>query len=108
MCGVAGYLKTTATTFKCGQSLLEHIHKSIEHRGPDGYGIWVSQELEAALIHRRLSIIDLSDAGKQPMLDQEQSVIICFNGEIYNYKALRKELEACGHIFKSNTDTEVF
>jgi asparagine synthase (glutamine-hydrolysing) len=108
MCGLAGYFKTTATHFEADARLLKSIHKSIEHRGPDGHGVWVSKKLEAAFVHRRLSIIDLSTAGIQPMFDQDKSVIICFNGEIYNYKALRKELEVCGHNFKSNSDTEVF
>lgn len=108
MCGIAGYLKTTAKTFMHDVRLLNALHASIEHRGPDGHATWVSSDLEVALVHRRLSIIDLSQAGAQPMFDKERSVVICFNGEIYNYKKLRKELEALGYEFVSQTDTEVF
>lgn len=108
MCGFAGYIKTTAQSFQAETELLEALHKSIEHRGPDGFGVWSSHKLEAALVHRRLSIIDLSAAGQQPMFDTDRSVVISFNGEIYNYKKLRKELESFGHVFVSNTDTEVF
>lgn len=108
MCGFAGYFSTKPGIFTADKQLLTQLHKSIEHRGPDGFGIWSSQSLKVALVHRRLSIIDLSEAGKQPMFDADNSVVICFNGEIYNYKALRKELELLGHKFRSNADTEVF
>lgn len=108
MCGFAGYFSTKPGIFTADKILLNQLHKSIEHRGPDGFGVWSSQKLEAALVHRRLSIIDLSKAGTQPMFDADKSVVICFNGEIYNYRILRKELEQLGHVFVSNTDTEVF
>ena len=108
MCGIAGYIKTTASQFTSDVQLLEKVHKRIQHRGPDSHGVWKSDTLEVALVHRRLSILDLSSAGSQPMLDREESVIICFNGEVYNYKELRRELEVIGYVFKSKTDTEVF
>lgn len=108
MCGLAGYIKTTASEFMHNPQLLEALHKSIEHRGPDAHNVWSSPLHEAALVHRRLSILDLSDAGIQPMFDKDQTVVICFNGEIYNYQALRAELQALGHQFFSQTDTEVF
>ena len=107
MCGFAGYI-SCSTQFVADQNVLEAMHKSIEHRGPDGHGIWVSEKHKVALVYRRLSIIDLSSAGSQPMFDEQKTVVICFNGEIYNYKKLRLELEACGHRFYSQTDTEVF
>lgn len=107
MCGFAGYI-SCSTQFVADQNVLEAMHKSIEHRGPDGHGMWVSEKHKVALVYRRLSIIDLSSAGSQPMFDEQKTVVICFNGEIYNYKKLRAELEACGYRFYSQTDTEVF
>lgn len=107
MCGFAGYI-SQSEKFECSEKLLTALHQEIEHRGPNGFGVWKSEQHRTALVHRRLSIIDLSDAGSQPMQDKEGSVIIAFNGEIYNYKNLKHELELLGHTFYSNTDTEVF
>lgn len=76
-------------------------------RGPDGHGVWISADQRIGLAHRRLAIIDLSAAGAQPMATADQSLRIIFNGEIYNYRALRLELEAQGHDFRSTSDTEV-
>src|SRR3712207_1242987 len=75
------------------------------HRGPDGEGSWMDGRI--ALGHRRLSIIDLSAAGSQPMVDEALGFTVVFNGCIYNYKDLRRELEAAGHRFFSTSDTEV-
>lgn len=108
MCGVAGYIRINAQSFNSSEQLLESFHKSLEHRGPDGFGVWVDGTLNVALIHRRLSILDLSAVAAQPMLDRDGKFIISFNGEIYNYQELRRELEACGHVFISSGDTEVF
>ena len=108
MCGFAGYIKTTVDKFFIDESILEKLHKRIAHRGPDAHKVWVDTNLEVALVHRRLSIVDLTDAGIQPMFDVDRSMVICFNGEIYNYKALRKELELLGYVFVSQSDTEVF
>ncbi|HUP79384.1 MAG TPA: asparagine synthetase B, partial [Pirellula sp.] len=80
---------------------------AMKHRGPDDSGIWWSAEGQVGLGHRRLSIIDLSPAGHQPMRNVAGRVTIVFNGEIYNYKDLREELTASGHVFRSNSDTEV-
>ena len=74
------------------------------HRGPDAQGVWSDER--CALGHRRLSIIDLSDAGRQPMANSDGSVLITFNGEIYNFQQLRRELESLGHNFRTRTDTE--
>jgi len=82
------------------------MQKSLTHRGPDGSGIWKSDKYQVGFAHRRLSILDLSLAGKQPMTNTEETVIVCFNGEIYNYQALRQQLKTLGHTFKSRTDTE--
>jgi asparagine synthase (glutamine-hydrolysing) len=78
----------------------------LSHRGPDASGEWISQSNDVYLGHRRLSIIDLSDAGAQPMISETGNVLI-YNGEIYNFRALRKELESRGCRFKSSCDTEV-
>lgn len=107
MCGLAGYL-SCSNQFTADAKVLEAMHTTLEHRGPDGHGIWVSEKHRAALVYRRLSIIDLSTAGSQPMFDAHKTVVICFNGEIYNYKKLRVQLESYGHVFHSQTDTEVF
>ena len=76
-------------------------------RGPDGSGEWYSADGRIGFGHRRLSIIDLSPRGAQPMQTADGRLVITFNGEIYNYRALRKRLEAKGYIFRSNSDTEV-
>lgn len=100
MCGIAGYISI---------DLLDHsndVHKMlsvIQHRGPNGQGIF--NENGVTLGHRRLSIIDLSDQGRQPM--SKEHLVITFNGEIYNYIELRKQLEKKGYIYRSHTDTEV-
>lgn len=107
MCGLAGYLNLGVSPFIADEQLLHNMQQALAHRGPNGYRTWSSQEHELALIHRRLSIVDLSDAGAQPMFDQQKSVVICANGEIYNHRELRKELELCGHLFSSASDSEV-
>jgi asparagine synthase (glutamine-hydrolysing) len=107
MCGLAGYIGK-GNTFLDDAQLLKKMHAEIAHRGPDGHGAWSSKKHRTALVHRRLSIIDLSDDGLQPMQDKDGTVIISFNGEIYNYQQLRKELQTLGHRFYTNTDTEVF
>jgi asparagine synthase (glutamine-hydrolysing) len=79
--------------------------QAIHHRGPDQYGVYTDES--ASLGHRRLSIIDLSEDGRQPMTNEDESVWVTFNGEIYNFQELRRSLEAKGHVFRSRTDTEV-
>ena len=83
------------------------IREAMRPRGPDGAGLWLSPDKRLALAHRRLSIIDLSEAGIQPMATPDQSVRVVFNGEIYNYRELRNGLEHRGHRFQSQSDTEV-
>ena len=101
MCGIAGF----SGTFN--PDLLEKMIRSISHRGPDDQGTYYHPAKGIGLAHRRLSIIDLSPLGHQPMWDAGQKVAIVFNGEIYNYRELRSELIAGGYEFKSHSDTEV-
>ncbi|HBS48314.1 TPA: asparagine synthase (glutamine-hydrolyzing) [Candidatus Dependentiae bacterium] len=107
MCGIAGYLNLTRQNFKVEESVLNDMQTAIAHRGPDGIGLWKDDNFGIGFVHRRLSIIDLSDAGNQPMMDAEKTIVICFNGEIYNYQQIRKELQNLGYKFISNSDTEV-
>src|SRR5215510_10852672 len=79
----------------------------IAHRGPDDSGEWYDRPAGVGLAHRRLSIIDLSPLGHQPMWDATGRVAVTFNGEIYNYRELRTQLEGQGHVFSSKSDTEV-
>lgn len=106
MCGIAGYIQITKKE-SVSDDLLLAMQRSIAHRGPDGAGIWKSLEHQVGFAHRRLSIIDLSEAGIQPMTNSDQSIIVCFNGEIYNYLDIRSQLEHLGYKFVSKTDTEV-
>ncbi len=106
MCGFAGFINVTQQGFVTDESLLNKMQETIAHRGPDAHRIWKSDEHQIGLAFRRLSIIDLSDAGMQPMFDKERSVGVCFNGEIYNHADVRRELEALGYCYRSNCDTE--
>jgi asparagine synthase (glutamine-hydrolysing) len=81
--------------------------ESQRHRGPDDSGVWLAPDGRAGLSHRRLSILDLSTAGRQPFSDDERDVHLVYNGEVYNFRELRAELEACGWEFRSRTDAEV-
>lgn len=103
MCGVAGFLNLDGST--ASRAELLRMTTAIEHRGPDGEGLWVDKNL--ALGHRRLSIIDLSETGSQPMLSQNGRYALSYNGEIYNYKELRGELTKLGWSFRGGSDTEV-
>src|SRR5205823_6176744 len=86
--------------------LVVRMRDTMIHRGPDDAGAWYSAADRVALAHRRLSIVDLSLAGRQPMRNEDGSVWLTFNGEVYNHLALRTELEAKGHVYRSNTDSE--
>lgn len=87
--------------------MLARMADIIAHRGPDDVGEWHSANLSVGLTHRRLSIIDLSPLGHQPMTDASRSAIIVFNGEIYNFRELRAQLESEGYCFRGHSDTEV-
>lgn len=103
MCGIAGVINLDGSSVS--PAVLKAMTDAIAHRGPDGEGQWI--EGGVGLGHRRLAIIDLSNAGHQPMLSPDNRYVISYNGEIYNFKELRIELEAAGYQFRSNTDTEV-
>jgi asparagine synthase (glutamine-hydrolysing) len=103
MCGIAGIFDTSGAPVE--GALVERMNRSIAHRGPDGDGVYLSDGL--GLGHRRLAIIDLSEAADQPMANEDGTVVIVFNGEIYNYLELRSQLAAKGHVFDSRSDTEV-
>ena len=106
MCGIAGYRSLDDRALDVDESVLNQVQQSLAHRGPDGYRIWHSQDHKSTLIHRRLSIIDLSQAGFQPLFDSEHTIAVVCNGEIYNHPALRAQLEKDGYRFSSNSDTE--
>lgn len=103
MCGVTGVISLRGEAVS--PVLLKRMTDSIAHRGPDGEGQWI--EGPVGLGHRRLAIIDLSPAGHQPMLASNYRYVVSYNGEIYNFRGLRTELEALGYWFRSQTDTEV-
>lgn len=107
MCGIAGIF-AFSTSAHVDSDELVRLNDAMPHRGPDGSGIWLSEDRKVGLSHRRLAIVDLTDDARQPMTDAEGSIQLTFNGEIYNHAILRKELEAAGHRFRTDhSDTEV-
>jgi asparagine synthase (glutamine-hydrolysing) len=107
MCGLAGIYAYKNEASLVDTDELIRIRDHMAARGPDGKGLWLSNQQRCGLAHRRLAIIDLSDTGHQPMSSQDGRYHISFNGEIYNYQALKAELEQQGNRFISNSDTEV-
>ncbi|BAQ61810.1 asparagine synthetase [glutamine-hydrolyzing] [Geminocystis sp. NIES-3708] len=101
MCGITGILQFQE---KANRQDIQLMTNSLSHRGPDGDGIWINGQV--AIGHRRLAIIDL-DTGGQPLCNEDETIWITFNGEIYNYQELRQQLVSKGHRFKTNSDTEV-
>ena len=106
MCGIAGFW-TSGGLDESARAVLGRMTGAIRHRGPDDTGCWLDERLGLALGHRRLSVIDVSPDGHQPMGSHDGRYIIVFNGEIYNFQDLRAELEAYGTCFRSHSDTEV-
>lgn len=104
MCGIAGIFHAD-TPKPVDPARLRTMGDRLSHRGPDGSGVWTAPGIGFA--HRRLSIIDPTDAGAQPMLSEDGRVAITYNGEIYNFADLRSELESLGHAFRTRSDTEV-
>ncbi len=101
MCGIAGFINNIDNS----NAVLGKMLNRIRHRGPDAEGEYIDENI--ALGHRRLSIIDISSSGDQPIFNEDKSVVTVFNGEIYNYKSIREKLISAGHRFTTNTDTEV-
>ena len=115
MCGVAGWINTSQVLGRAGVAkdhavgVINGILERQHHRGPDARGLWVSQAKNVVFGHNRLAIVELSQAGAQPMVDNDSDWVITYNGELYNYKKLRQILETKHEVqFKGNSDTEVF
>ena len=106
MCGIAGVVGDLAAT--APEATLRAMSAALAHRGPDDEGTWVRSAPAVGLAHRRLAVLDLSDAGHQPMASPSGRYVVSWNGELYNHSELRQELEAGGSRFRSRTDTEVF
>ncbi|MBZ9849997.1 asparagine synthase (glutamine-hydrolyzing) [Mesorhizobium sp. CA14] len=107
MCGIAGILTLPAEMDPTSLEAIGPITSSLRHRGPDGQGLWMDRDAGIALGHRRLAIVDLSGTGRQPMRSASGRYMITFNGEIYNFRDLRRELEGLGRQFHGTGDTEV-
>jgi asparagine synthase (glutamine-hydrolysing) len=101
MCGIAGFLGDFDS------EILASMSAAIAHRGPDGEGAWHDPQAGIGLAHRRLSIIDLTDAAAQPMAGVGRRYQVVFNGEIYNFRELVAELQAAGYVLNANSDTAV-
>jgi len=109
MCGISGWFvdpNRQVSPTELGNTV-QKMSEALFHRGPDSHGFWMSPQSEIGLGHRRLAIIDLTAAGHQPMPSSSGRFVVTFNGEIYNYRALKSELIKLGSTFKSSTDTEV-
>jgi len=107
MCGIAAIYAYDSAALSVDRDELLAIRDAMVKRGPDGHGLWLSPDGRVGLGHRRLSIIDVTDSGNQPMMSADGSIVIVFNGEIYNYRELRKQLIHRGHRFRTQSDTEV-
>jgi len=107
MCGIAGIYSFGRVAPELDRGELARISERLATRGPDGSGEWISEDRRLGLAHRRLSILDLSDNAAQPMKSADGRFVISFNGEIYNYRSLRAQLEAAGARFRTTSDTEV-
>ena len=100
MCGIAGLIAWRAQSARPMDALVRAMTDTLQHRGPDDSGVWSAAEHGLALGQRRLAIVDLSPLGHQPMTSPTGRFVTVFNGEIYNWRALRTELEALGHRFR--------
>jgi len=107
VCGIVGIFLAPHAADPRRLAAIEAMAATLRHRGPDGGGTWMDREAGLALGHRRLAIVDLSEAGYQPMLSHGEGLVMTFNGEIYNFADLRPELEATGHRFRGHSDSEV-
>ena len=107
MCGIAGFFSPEGTAGQALAAIGTAMHKAIAHRGPDSADIWTDPDFPVVLSHRRLAIIDLSPDGAQPMASHSGRYMIVYNGEIYNYRDIERDLRGLGHGFKGRSDTEV-
>lgn len=108
MCGITGFLDGSRSLgAEDLTALVSRMADTLQHRGPDDHGAWVEEANGIALGFRRLSIVDLSPTGHQPMLSADRRYVIVFNGEVYNYANLRAELSGRGHTFQGTSDTEI-
>src|SRR5258706_4536481 len=107
MCGITGFLTSSAENELEMKVVVARMADQLVHRGPDDSGVWVDRHAGVAFGHRRLSILDLSPDGHQPMHSETGRYVIVFNGEIYNFDELRSTLESTGHRFRGHSDTEV-
>lgn len=108
MCGICGFIDVRQRNTRTeADQILFAMTEAIKSRGPDGAGTWSDADGKVWLGHRRLSVIDLSPAGYQPMVSADGSLVVTYNGEIYNFKEIRTELERKGHTFRGQSDTEV-
>src|SRR5438552_3122385 len=107
MCGLIALFSYRDSGRPVDRVMLRRGSEAMVSRGPDGQGEWISPAGDVALAHRRLAIVDLSEAGAQPMATADGNLRVVFNGEIYNHRELRSNLERKGHTFVSSSDTEV-
>ena len=105
MCGIVGFWNLDRAPVD--QTMLDRFTDTLAHRGPDGRGTFIDSQVSLGLGHRRLAILDISEAAKQPMSYAQERYWITYNGEIYNFLEIRKELIAYGYTFRSESDTEV-
>src|SRR5579862_879609 len=106
MCGICGVYEYGSSAPAITAELIADMRDTMAHRGPDDAGVWLSDDRRVGLGHRRLSIVDLSSAGHNPMANEDGSVWITYNGEIYNHEKLRGPLIDKGHRYRSRSDTE--
>src|SRR5687767_3970171 len=107
MCGITGFWQQEGVTAAELQMLVCTMARQMEHRGPDDSAEWADEQAGLALGFRRLAIVDLTPEGRQPMLSESGRYVIIFNGEVYNFRTLRAELERLKHRFRGHSDTEV-
>src|SRR5262249_46742567 len=107
MCGINGIFAYHYAANAVDRAELVRVRDHMAARGPDGMGEWIGEDGRIGFGHRRLAIIDLSDAGAQPMVSADGKLVVTFNGEIYNYRQLRNRLGIKGQVFRSRSDTEV-
>ena len=106
MCGIAGFLQSVVNKDE-GTETLRRMGLALKHRGPDDGGYWLDERKGVGLVHRRLEIVGLGNQGRQPMRSLSGRFIVTYNGEIYNFRDLRKRLEGKGYFCRGDSDTEV-